>query len=105
MTLRLAINPLTWTNDDMPELGGDTPLETCLTEAKQAGYAGLELGNKFPRVAAALGPIMQEHGLDVVSLHTHNDRGTAVAAAELAVMAVADAAVVTVRLVEVPVDC
>jgi inosose dehydratase len=67
MTVRIGINPITWSNDDMPELGGDTPLETCLAEAKQAGYAGLELGNKFPRVAAALGPIMQAHGLDVVS--------------------------------------
>ena len=44
MAVRIGINPLTWTNDDMPELGGETPLETCLSEAKQAGYAGIELG-------------------------------------------------------------
>lgn len=67
MTVRIGINPITWSNDDMPELGGDTPLETCLAEAKQAGYAGLELGNKFPREAARLGPIMKAHGLAVVS--------------------------------------
>ncbi|MBM3627798.1 MAG: myo-inosose-2 dehydratase, partial [Alphaproteobacteria bacterium] len=54
-------------NDDMPDLGGDTPLETCLREARQAGYEGLELGNKFPRDAATLGPIMRDHGLAVVS--------------------------------------
>ncbi len=34
MTVRIGINPLTWTNDDMPELGGATPLETCLAEAR-----------------------------------------------------------------------
>ena len=35
MAVRIGINPLTWTNDDMPELGGDTPLETCLKEAAE----------------------------------------------------------------------
>lgn len=67
MSIRLAINPLTWTNDDMPELGAETPLETCLSEAKQAGFAGVELGNKFPRDAATLGPILDRHGLALAS--------------------------------------
>lgn len=38
MTVRIGINPLTWTNDDLPELGGETPLAVCLSEAKQAGF-------------------------------------------------------------------
>lgn len=67
MSVRIGINPITWTNDDMPELGGDTPLETCLAEAKQAGYAGIEMGGKFPRNAAELRPIMQRHGLALIS--------------------------------------
>jgi inosose dehydratase len=67
MPLKIGINPLTWTNDDMPELGGDTPLETCLAEAKLAGYDGVELGNKFPREAGALRPILARHGLNLVS--------------------------------------
>lgn len=67
MTVRIGINPITWTNDDVPELGGDTPLETCLAETKEAGYAGTELGGKFPRQSAVLKPIMQRFGLDVVS--------------------------------------
>jgi inosose dehydratase len=67
MTIRIGINPLTWTNDDMPELGAETSLETCLAEAKQAGYEGVELGNKFPRQVDKLKPIMQKHGLDIVS--------------------------------------
>ncbi len=65
--IRLAINPLTWTNDDMPELGAKTPLETCLAEARQAGFAGVELGNKFPREAAALRPILARHSLALAS--------------------------------------
>ena len=67
MKVRIGINPITWSNDDVPELGGDTPLETCLAETKQAGYAGTELGGKFPRNSAELKPIMQRFGLDVVS--------------------------------------
>jgi inosose dehydratase len=67
MHIRLGINPLTWTNDDMPELGAATPLETSLAEGKQAGFAGFELGNKFPRDAAMLRPIMARHGLDLAS--------------------------------------
>ena len=67
MTVRIGINPITWSNDDLPELGGATPLATCLAEARQAGYAGIELGNKFPRRAAALRPILARHGLALVS--------------------------------------
>jgi inosose dehydratase len=67
MTVQLGINPLTWTNDDLPSLGADTPLETCLSEGKQAGFAGFELGNKFPRQASLLGPILARHQLKLVS--------------------------------------
>jgi len=67
MSIKLGINPITWTNDDMPELGGDIPLEVCLAEAREAGYAGIELGGKFPREADVLAPILARHGLELVS--------------------------------------
>ena len=67
MSVRIGINPITWTNDDVPELGGDTPLETCLSETKQAGYAGTELGGKFPRESKVLGPILDSYDLALVS--------------------------------------
>lgn len=67
MKVRIGINPITWTNDDFPELGGDTPLEVCLSETKQAGYSGTELGGKFPRKSAELKPIMERYGLAVIS--------------------------------------
>jgi myo-inosose-2 dehydratase len=65
--VRLGTNPIAWSNDDMPELGGATLLETCLAEARRAGYEGIELGNKFPREAGALRPILDRHGLALVS--------------------------------------
>jgi inosose dehydratase len=67
MAVRIGINPITWSNDDLPELGGETPLETCLAEAREAGYAGIELGNKFPRESAVLRPILDRHGLALIS--------------------------------------
>ncbi len=67
MTVKLGINPITWTNDDVPELGGDTPLETCLAETARAGYRGTELGGKFPREPEALRAVLDAHGLELVS--------------------------------------
>ena len=67
MSVRIGTNPIAWSNDDLPALGGDTPLETCLSEARQAGFVGIELGNKFPRDAAGLRPILDAHGLALIS--------------------------------------
>lgn len=67
MSVRIGINPITWSNDDLPELGGATPLATCLAEAREAGYAGIELGNKFPRRAEALRKLLAANGLALVS--------------------------------------
>lgn len=67
MAVRIAINPITWSNDDLPELGGNTPLEVCLAETKAAGYGGTEMGGKFPKTAAELKPLLDRFGLAFVS--------------------------------------
>lgn len=67
MSVRIGVNPIGWSNDDLPELGGDTPLETCLAEAREAGFAGVELGNKFPRDPAALAEVLRRFGLSLAS--------------------------------------
>jgi inosose dehydratase len=67
MSIRLGTNPIAWSNDDLPELGGDTPLETCLAEARQAGFTGIEKGNKFPADPAALLAVLKRHDLRFVS--------------------------------------
>jgi inosose dehydratase len=66
MTIRIGANPIGWSNDDMQEVGGWIPLEQCLSEAKDAGFEGMELGNKFPREATKLNPILDRHGLSLV---------------------------------------
>jgi inosose dehydratase len=65
--IRLGIAPIGWSNDDLPELGGDITLEQCLREARQAGYTGIEKGGKFPMDAKVLGPLLKEHGLELVT--------------------------------------
>lgn len=67
MSVKLGINPITWSNDDVPELGGDIPLETCLAETQQAGFLGTELGGKFPREPQALKAVLGAHDLRLVS--------------------------------------
>lgn len=67
MTIRIGANPIGWSNDDMPELGGETPLEVCLAEAKSVGLEGMELGNKFPRTPDALKAALAPFGLACVS--------------------------------------
>jgi inosose dehydratase/3D-(3,5/4)-trihydroxycyclohexane-1,2-dione acylhydrolase (decyclizing) len=67
MTIRIGTNPIAWSNDDLRELGGATPLETCLAEARQAGYAGIEMGHKFPREPEALRAVLERHDLALVS--------------------------------------
>jgi len=65
--IRFGVAPIAWTNSDLPQLGGATSLETCLSESKQAGFGGTETGVKFPIDAAALGPILRRFGLQLVS--------------------------------------
>lgn len=67
MAIRIGANPIGWSNDDLRSLGGETPLETCLAEAKIAGFAGMELGHKFPCEPIALKSVLDRHGLDLVS--------------------------------------
>ncbi len=65
--VRLGVSPLSWVNDVLEDLGADIALETCLDDAAAVGYAGAELGRKFPRDAATLGPLLTSRGLALAS--------------------------------------
>ena len=67
MSVKLGIAPIAWSNDDMPELGGDTSLETCLSEAREAGFTGIESGGKFPKTSNELLPILNKHNINLCS--------------------------------------
>ena len=65
--VKIGINPISWMNDDLPSLGGETPLETALKEGAEIGYAGFELGNKFPKESSALRAVLGKYDLACVS--------------------------------------
>jgi inosose dehydratase len=66
MAIRIGANPIGWSNDDLQHIGGATPLETCLAEAREAGFTGMELGHKFPRQADALKAALAPFGMACV---------------------------------------
>ncbi|HEV2530521.1 myo-inosose-2 dehydratase [Phenylobacterium sp.] len=66
MAIRFGVSPIAWVNDDMPELGGDTAVETILADARDIGFSGVELGGKFPKDPAVLQPLLTGYGLDLV---------------------------------------
>ena len=67
MSIKLGIAPIAWSNDDMPELGGETTLEQCLSEASKAGFTGIESGGKFPKSSKELIPKLEKENLQLCS--------------------------------------
>lgn len=65
--VKLAIAPIGWTNDDMPELGGDITFEQCVSEMALAGFSGSEVGNKYPRNTEVLKKALGLRGLEIAS--------------------------------------
>lgn len=65
--IRFGTNPIAWSNDDDRSLGGDIPLERCLSDARRIGFEGIEKGHKFPSDAATLKATLDRHGLAYVS--------------------------------------
>jgi inosose dehydratase len=66
LSVRFGVSPIAWINDDMPELGGDTSLEHVLGEARDIGFAGIELGGKFPRDPKILTALLARFQLALV---------------------------------------
>lgn len=84
MSIRFGVSPIAWANDDMPELGGATPLASILADIQGVGFAGVELGGKFPRDPTALKPLLASHRLDLVGGWYSSDLLARDVAAEIA---------------------
>ena len=65
MPVKLAIAPIGWSNDDVPELGGEITFEQCVSEMALAGYQGCEVGHKFPTDVAELRKALRLRNLQV----------------------------------------
>ena len=66
MSITFGVSPIAWINDDMPELGGDTPLEDVLRDIRDVGFSGTELGGAFPKGPDALKTLLGRYSLDLV---------------------------------------
>lgn len=63
--VRLAIAPIGWTNDDMPDLGAENTFEQCISEMALAGFQGSEIGNKYPSDTVVLKHYLDVRGLQI----------------------------------------
>ena len=63
--VKLAIAPIGWTNDDMPDLGAENTFEQCISEMALAGFKGSEIGNKYPQDPDVLKKYLDIRGLQI----------------------------------------
>ena len=63
--VNLAIAPIAWTNDDMPDLGAENTFEQCVSEMALAGFTGSEIGNKYPKDVDVLKHKLEVRGMRI----------------------------------------
>lgn len=63
--VKLGIAPIAWTNDDLPDLGGENTFEQCVSEMALAGFTGSEVGNKYPKDPGILKKALQLRGVEI----------------------------------------
>ncbi len=63
--VKLAIAPIGWTNDDMPDLGKENTFQQTVSEMALAGFTGSEVGSKYPRDPAILKPMLEIRGIQI----------------------------------------
>ncbi len=63
--VKLGIAPIGWTNDDMPDLGGENTFEQCVSEMALAGFTGCEVGNKYPKDTRVLKKALELRGMQI----------------------------------------
>lgn len=65
--VKVGIAPIAWTNDDMPDLGRENTFEQCVSEMALAGFAGTEIGNKYPHDVPVLKKALKLRRLQIAS--------------------------------------
>lgn len=63
--VKLGIAPIAWTNDDLPDLGGENTFEQCVSEMALAGFTGSEVGNKYPKDPEVLKAALALRGVEI----------------------------------------
>jgi inosose dehydratase len=63
MSVKIGISPISWQNDDLPDLTAAYTMEQALREAREIGYTGVERGRRMPSDTEGLGRYLTENGL------------------------------------------
>lgn len=65
MSVKIGISPISWQNDDLPDLTAAYTMEQALREAREIGYTGVERGRRMPSDTAGLGAYLTANGLSL----------------------------------------
>ena len=63
MSVKIGISPISWQNDDLPDLTAAYTMEQALQEARDIGYTGVERGRRMPSDTDGLGRYLTASGL------------------------------------------
>ena len=61
----LGIAPISWTNDDMPDLGKENTFEQTISEMALAGFKGTEVGSHYPTDPVVLKKALDLRGMTI----------------------------------------
>ena len=65
--MRVAISPILWHNEDLPDLMPPVDAATIADEIAAAGYEGVEHSSKFPQDGAGVRALLAPRGLRLIS--------------------------------------
>lgn len=65
--IRIGVSPLSWVNEFLPDLGVETTASALVSEAKAAGYQGVEMSRALPSDPAELTSLMAKHDMTLAS--------------------------------------
>ena len=63
MSIQIGISPISWQNDDLPELTAAYTMEQALQEARKIGYTGVERGRRMPQETEGLRAYLADYQL------------------------------------------
>ena len=67
--MRVAISPILWHNEDLPDLMPPISADTVVGEICRAGFAGTEYSSLFPTDPAGVRELLEPRGLQLVSAY------------------------------------
>lgn len=62
--LKVGISPLLWSNDDFSDIGGHISLVDCLSDIRDIGYLGCEIGSKYPTESEELARLSAAYNIE-----------------------------------------